>query len=264
MRGADEHAAVASCRWIRFEQQQTLGQYAARFIEIDRADVGHRPQIGQHAQHLRRRPQPAWHQRFEEIEPGSPQRLGWPPVERLDDRERERPQVLELSDHVRDGREPRLPATLVQERLSLLPFELLRFAVEPPRPSSGAAADHGGLDEELLPAPRCAQRAGNHAIGIRGSVLIGVPIVHRLYGRATDRLILRRDPRRVDAVALRRHLSKREILGKPCRRERLCLAREQRQKRAAGGMRPSGAAVEPRRHSRAAQRVLEQTEIAVG
>ena len=61
MRRTDEHAAVAARGWIRVEQQQTLGKDAARFIEIDRADVGHRPQIGEHAQHLRRCPQRARH-----------------------------------------------------------------------------------------------------------------------------------------------------------------------------------------------------------
>ena len=160
--------------------------------------------------------------------------------------------------------EPRLAAALVQQRLFLLPFELSS-------PCRRAAAS---IARRPVRSRRFRRASFSHRHGARSvpattrsvsrcSVLIGVPIVASTYGCATDRLVLRRDPRRVDARRAPTAPGQARDTRQTARRRATLRAREQRQKRAAGRMRPSGAAIEPRRHSRAAQRMLEQTEIAV-
>ena len=76
LRRADEHASVARAGGSASSNNRRSAQHAAGFVQIDRPHLRHRPQIGEHAQHVRRRAQHARDQRVEEIEPRAPQRLG--------------------------------------------------------------------------------------------------------------------------------------------------------------------------------------------
>jgi hypothetical protein len=60
---------------------------------------------------------------------------------------------------MRDALELRVTA-IAQQCLALLPLELIRFAIETATPAFRITTDHGGFDEQLLPAPRRSQRAG--------------------------------------------------------------------------------------------------------
>jgi hypothetical protein len=58
-----------------------------------------------------------------------------------------------------------------------------------------------------------------------------------------------------------RHLAEREILVKPLGRQTIDGARQQRDERAAGGIRTAGAAIEVHGHAAPRARVLEQSEV---
>ena len=103
---ADEDPAEPPRRRLGFEQQQPLGEDAPRLVEIDRPDVGHRTQVGEHALDVRRHPQHAWNERLEEAQPLTPCGLGWPAVELLHDRQRKPAQVLELRQRDLEAAEP--------------------------------------------------------------------------------------------------------------------------------------------------------------
>src|SRR5207247_8428204 len=78
----------------------------------------------------------------------------------------------------------------------------------------------------------------------------------RLVGGRREQIV--RD--RARAIRIR-HLAERQVLGKPARRQVVDRAREEREERAAGWMRPARSSVEVRRDAGAPQRVLEKAAV---
>ena len=72
LRSPDEDAAEAPGRRLRFERQQTIAQHPARLVQVDRADVGHRPKIRQNAEHVRGPTQHARRERGKTLQPFAP------------------------------------------------------------------------------------------------------------------------------------------------------------------------------------------------
>ena len=155
-------------------------------------------------------------------------------------------EVAEVALDPCDARRVRLLLAQPREPRSVFRFE----PIEASAPAV-LAADHRGLDQELLPPPRRAECALDHR------VIVGVRLRHgtripalgrrafglRVFGdravsRRPQRLVLGRRPhraihwRRAGCVE-RRHLPQREVLREPPRREPLQRAVEQRQERAA-------------------------------
>ena len=96
MRRPDEDASVAARRRLPVERDEPIVQHVARFLERHRPDRRHRPQMGEHLQHARRPPQRRRGERAEAIDPLTPRRTLRPLGERVDDRQREPPQVRQV------------------------------------------------------------------------------------------------------------------------------------------------------------------------
>src|SRR5262249_54410689 len=124
---------------------------------------------------------------------------------------------------------------------------------------------HRRVDEQLLPPPWRAQRAGHDSVvGAFASlpVLVRRPARRRPAIDLSQRLVRRHD----EAVGRsrstrRRYLAEREILGKSRGQPMPAGAREERQKRPASRMRSPCAPVEPRWHSGATEGVLEHPHV---
>ena len=94
--GADEHAAVAARRRLDGDRSQPIRQHLANLAQRDRADGRHRTQFREHALHHERLTNHARHQRLEAVEPLAPRAVLGPRGELIDQRQRERTQVLEI------------------------------------------------------------------------------------------------------------------------------------------------------------------------
>ena len=153
------------------------------------------------------------------------------------------------------------------------------FRLEPGQAAAPAilAADHGGLDQELLPPPRRAQRALDHravvGVALRRAAGVGWRGLRargrRDLRRRTQRFVLGRRPhrtihRRRAGLVERRHLAEREVLREPPRREPLERAVDQREERAPRGVGPGRAPREPRGNAGPPQRHLEQRRVDLG
>ena len=75
---ATKHAAVAPRRRLGLDAGEPIGEHARRFVERDRPDRAHRPQVGEHAQHAVGPAQHARRERREDVEPLRPRRLHRP------------------------------------------------------------------------------------------------------------------------------------------------------------------------------------------
>ena len=78
-----------------------------------------------------------------------------------------------------------------------------------------------------------------------------------------DDVVGRRRPLVGVAGFVQRHLAKRDVFGEAARRQLLVRAREQRKQRAARGIGPPGAAMEPRGNAGSIERMFEHTEIGL-
>ncbi len=157
MRAADEDASVSIRRRLHLERQQSSGEDIADFEQRDRSDCGHRPQIGEHPQHVFRLAEDARREPLEALQPIAPGRFVGPLRDRLDQRERKGAQVLEilqLAFEVRNARR----VWLVFRELANLQAILLRQTIQAPRPAL-AAADDSRLDEQAFPFPGRPERA---------------------------------------------------------------------------------------------------------
>ena len=162
---SDEHAAVPPWRWIPVERQQTRLQKIADLLQRDRPDRRHRSKIGEHAQHPAGAAEDTGREIRESIEPFAPRGVGGPVTKRVDDRQRERAQMPQVSKIPRDG--------AAAGRLRFFPIDFCQAhtilggePVEPPPPTPfplGAidSADDCRFDNQLFPFPRRAQRAGH-------------------------------------------------------------------------------------------------------
>jgi len=125
-----------------------------RLAQIDRADVGHRRQLGQNGEHALGPPERARRERRQLVEPSAPvggERRG----ERLEigeERECIRAQAVERLDVALDARGARL---VVEQHLLAIVGQLLPETEEPLSPAI-ATSDDGGVDEQLLPDARRA------------------------------------------------------------------------------------------------------------
>ena len=111
MRTADEHPSVSIRRRLHFERQQSIGEDVANFGQRNRSDCGHRSQIGQHSQHVLGFSKDPRREALEALQPVAPRRFVWPLGHRVDEREHERAQVLEilqLTLEMRDARRIRV------------------------------------------------------------------------------------------------------------------------------------------------------------
>ena len=163
MRAADEDASVSIRRRLHLERQQSSGEDITDFEQRDRSDCRHRPQIGQHPQHVLGLAEDARREPLEALQPVAPGRFVGPLGDRLDQRERKGAQVLEilqLALEVRDARRVRF----VFRQLANLQAILLRQTIQAPRPAF-AAADDGGFDQQALPFPGRPKGAGHDCAG---------------------------------------------------------------------------------------------------
>jgi hypothetical protein len=72
MRAADEDATVAAPRRIDIEHLEAIGDHVARFLERDRPDRRHGPELFEHTQHALRLAQHHRCERREAIQPLAP------------------------------------------------------------------------------------------------------------------------------------------------------------------------------------------------
>ena len=279
MRRADEQPAVASGRRLPVEGDQTIVQHVARFLERHRADVAHRPQIGQRLQHALRPMQAAPGDRTEALDPFAPGRLFGPLGERIDDRQRELPQVRQVPEIALEPGDARRLGLFFLQRLdsaAVVGGEPVEPA-PPPRLAvlARAPADDRRFDDQLFPFPRRPQRAGDDRFVVRVDRLIGG--ADRRVSQASRSESSGRSPVLVGLTALRRaaaigaaagrwladarHLAKRQILVEPLGGQAVDGAREQRDERAARRIRPARAAIEVDRHAAPRARMLEQPEV---
>ena len=177
------------------------------------------------------------------------------------------PEVAQVAQIPADARRLGLVASQLAEPQAVVGGE----PVEAPPPAALpvlaiAPGDDRRLDDELFPFPRRAQRARRRSPRRRNRA----PPARRRPAR-------RREPRSVrgqasassvgsagdeDARQLR-HLSEREVLVEALGRQPLGRAGDQRDERAPRGIGTARAAIEPGRHARAVEGVLEQPEIVL-
>ena len=152
----------------------------------------HRAQVGQHPKHVCRRAQDAGREPFEPGEPVAPRRAGGPARHLLDQRQRERAQVLEPREVALDPRRARRLG-IVASGLPQPGGELRLEAAKAPCPALGVPADDRRLDQHALPVPRRPQRAGDGgAVGIPGNVfgnLLLLVVFNRRIGRVREHLV---------------------------------------------------------------------------
>jgi hypothetical protein len=152
------NTAKAACRRIRVEGQQALREHAARFIEIDRSDVGHRTQIREHAQNVGGHPKNPRRQTLKSVQPLAPRRIGRPGGQFLDKGQRKSRQLLALLQG--ELQRPHLAAVAAVQSLR---FRELQVQLAPPSfetslPTARILANDRGVDEDAFPAPGLAQR----------------------------------------------------------------------------------------------------------
>ena len=280
MRRADEHAAVAARRRLPVERDQAVVQHVARLLERDRTDLGHRPQLGERLQHARRpRAAPRVASALKRSS-HSPQVAALRP--RRPARRRSAARTARRCARLREvALEPR-----DARRLGLLALQLVDAvavvggqAVEPAPPARLAVLRACGrrpppTRRSALPTStasaacrRRSPRRRNRSAGGRARALLG--IVRRRPGSAIGRANTSsrgttigggaidgaaRAPRPAApgrATGIRRTAWPTALDG----------ARQQRDERAAGGIRAARAAIEVHRHAAARARVLEQPEI---
>ena len=274
MRRPDEQPAVTPCRRFPVECDETIVQHVTRFFERDRPDLRHRAQVRQRFQHPLGTPQPASRECAEALDPVAPGALLGPLGQRIDDRQRELPQVLEVPAIAFESRDAR-GIGFVPLQLRDAVTEVGVEAVQPAPPPILPATNHRGFDDQLFPLPGRSQRAGDDrfliridarvaaglSVGprIRGQVRRGIDVGVDLVGRQRRAFAARRLGRA--HLGHRRYLSERQVLVEALRGESLDGAREQRDKRPAGGIRTPRAAIEIHGDAAARARVLEQPEI---
>ena len=84
LRAADEDAPVALTRGFDLQRQEAIGHDVAGFVERDRTDRAHGPQLGEHAQNPLGTPHHVGYERRESIEPFTPGRRRRPRREPVD------------------------------------------------------------------------------------------------------------------------------------------------------------------------------------
>ena len=170
---SDEHAAVPPWRWVPVERQQTRLQKIADLLQRDRPDRRHRSKIGEHAQHPAGAAEDTGREIRESIEPFAPRGAGGPVTKRVDDRQRERAQMPQVSKIPRDGaaagRLRFFPIDFCQAH-TILGSEPVEGDGEPLDEKIAALLEQRHLkkrdldcrfDNQLFPFPRRAQRAGH-------------------------------------------------------------------------------------------------------
>ena len=157
MRASDEDRAESRPRRIPLNREQPVGEHVPRFVQPHGTDLRHGPQLREDLKHVVRAAQDARHEAAETIEPLSPRGRRRPGRERVDDRQREAAEVLEVVQIA--GVPERNRRLGIVARLFADPEpQLLREAIEPAMPPVGAA-DHRRLDDQTLPLPRRTQGA---------------------------------------------------------------------------------------------------------
>jgi hypothetical protein len=205
-----------------------------------------------------------------------PRRLCGQRVEVADQqRQREAAQRVRSASVRRIAARRRLRRPLFPHRQ--LAREIACESVEPALPAH-ATADHRGVDEQLLPAPRRAQHAARDGLRVGildpAEVRLGLRVTHfgeRVGHRRLHQLFIGRDP----AISVRRrggrraggarvgHFAEREVFREATRREPLGGARDEREEGAAAGVRSHRAARELRRHAGARERLVEVRVVLV-
>ena len=246
-------------------------------LERDRPDAGERRQLGRaraaRARACGARAAPAPRSAVSH----SPQGRGAAPsIQRCDHRQREIFEVRQLFAVADDRRHTRRIRVLVAQ-LAEAQVVLVRKSLQPPLPAV-EPLDDVGLDEQLFPAPRGAERAGDDAAAVafgrrRRLRPSGAGSSARSSARTSpdDRSSVGGDqvstagsaPTGCAREGGHRHLAEREVFREAPRRQVLVGTGKQGEERAAGGIGTARAALEPGRHAGARQRVLEQPEVRV-
>ena len=158
--GADEHAAVAAGGRLDGDGSQALGEDLAHLAQRDRADRAHRAQLGEHALHDERLADDARDERLEPVEPLAPRAVCGPRGELVDERQRERAQVLEVRQVALDRR----ACAATADPRGVLPSAEAVLGGEAVEPMPAiASGDDGGFVQPLFPFVRRAQRAAEDA-----------------------------------------------------------------------------------------------------
>ncbi len=252
---------------IDLQRQEAIGHDVAGFVERDRTDRAHGPQLGEHAQDALGTPHHVGYERRESIEPFTPGRRRRPRRQPIDHRERERPQVTEIAEIAFETRRAGRVGILAAFLVDLDPIAF-REPVEAPMPARRIAADDRGLDDQRFPLPRRPQRAGNDGLLVRVGAIsrtrlaVAGRVVSTHGLRKRQHLVVRHDyVGNVLRLVQLRDLGEREIFREAARRELLARACQDGDEGAARRMRASCAALEPGWHARARQRMLEQRDV---
>ncbi len=131
-------------------------------------------------------------------------------------------------------------------------------------------ADHRRLDDQILPAPRRAQRPGEVVFGFAaGGLRDGFVLRLNIFGAILERqhrfdnVVGRRRPAVCVARFVERDLAERHVFGEAACRQLFVRAREQRQQRAARRIGSTRAAMEPCRNPGTIECVFEHAEVGL-
>jgi hypothetical protein len=158
---ADKQPAEPPRRRIRFERQQPFAEHAARLVQVDGTDVGHRPQVGEDTQNGRRRSQDPRRQLRKDVEPRAPRGLTGPCGQLLDDGEGKLLETRELFLDLAKALRAAAVASVLAHCLAHLRGQLRRLPRQPPLPARRVLADDCRIDQKLFPLPRRAERTGD-------------------------------------------------------------------------------------------------------
>ena len=210
-RGPHEHVAVAATGRLVRQGEQARREHVARLAQRHRADGPERRHRGEHAHHAGGLSQHARRDGFERLQPVAPRPRLAPAIQLGDDRQREVLEVRQLFAIAEDGRDPRRVLVLVAQ----LAHAQVVLVGQPPQTPLPAvqSLDDVGLDQQLFPAPRRAQRPGDDAVavplggrwrlGLRRTILRAIVIANQPRRQVVGgrRPAIRRRPRTASALA---------------------------------------------------------------
>jgi hypothetical protein len=263
---AHQDPAVPAQRCVGFDGGHPIREDPRRFVERDRSDGAHRPEVREHTQDAVRPQQHARRQRLEQVQPFGPRRLYRPRGQRPHDRQRERREMIEVVDLSLELRDPARLGFGAHE-LAALQLAFVRQPLEAALPPILTGHDTR-LGQQAFPFPRRPKRAARRRVRPfrvdRFFIGRDRGLLFRALAESAEHLITRRRKRgdRAAGGGLR-HLAQREVLGEPSRRQPVERAGDQGKKRAAGWMRAPCAALEVHRHAGALERVFQEPGIVL-
>ncbi len=268
---ADEHLPVAGGRRPLGDGGELVAQHVAHLVEGHRPDGAERAELRQHGQHALRAPEHGGGEGLEVADPLRPGGGGGQRRQRVDHRQGEAREVLEVGEVPLDRREAR-GVRLLLPQLFEPEAHLRGESLQPAHPPL-AAADHRRVDEEPLPLPRRTERPLENGRGVAVRVWRSARLRragHRLVSSTRGgscregQLVIVGGHPGLPALGRRaawiegRHLAEGQVLREAARGELLERAVQQHQEGAARRIRAPRAPGEERGDARPPERGLEQ------